>query len=75
VARNLLEDDTIPIPELPDGRIRRLEAELAWARREADEGSIELRHLRAEVAQLTTGTPALPSNLMESGSILPQDSP
>ena len=75
VPRTPLEDDTSSFPESSEDRIQRLEAELVRARREADEGSMELQHLRAEVAQLTTGSPALPSNLAEFGFILPRDCP
>ena len=71
VTRNSLEDDTRPLPEPPGTHIQRLEAELAQARREADEGSMELQHLRAEVARLSAGSPALPSNLIEFGSVSP----
>jgi len=58
LTRSSLEDDTSSFPEPFDTRIRRLEAELAQARCEADEGSMELRHLRAEVARLDAGSPA-----------------
>lgn len=69
---NSLEVATSYFPEPLDDRIRRLEAELEQARREADEGSVELRHLRAEVARVNAGSPALPPNLIEFGFILPQ---
>jgi hypothetical protein len=75
VTRSSLGDDSSPFPDPSDARIPRLEAELAQARREADEGTMELQRLRAEVARLTAGSPALPSNLMEFGFVLPQDSP
>lgn len=65
LTRNSLDDDTRSLPEPLGTHIQRLEAELAQARREADEGSMELQHLRAEVARLNAGSPALPSNLIE----------
>lgn len=58
-TRNPLEDDTRSLSEPFGTRIQHLEAELAQARREADEGSMELQHLRAEVARLNAGTPTL----------------
>lgn len=67
VTRSSPEGDTSSFTEPLNTRIRRLEAELAQARREADEGSMELRHLQAEVARLDAGSPALPSNLVEFG--------
>ena len=75
LTRNSLEDDTRPLPEPLGTHIQQLEVELAQARREADEGSMELRHLRAEVARLSTGSPALPSNLIEFGIVSPRDGP
>lgn len=75
LTRNSLEDDTRSFPEPFGSHIQRLEAELAEARREADEGSMELRHLRAEAARLKAGSPALPSNPVEFGLLSPQDGP
>ena len=75
LTRNSLDDDTRSLPEPPGTHIQRVEAELAQARREADEGSMELQYLRAEVARLSAGSPALSSNLIEFGSGLPQDGP
>ena len=72
-TRTSLEVETRSFPEPLDARIRQLEAELEQARLEADEGSTELRHLRAEVARLNAGSPALPPNLIEFGFMLPQD--
>lgn len=69
---NSLEVDTSSFPEPLDTRIRRLEAELERARREANEGGMELQHLRAEVARLNAGSPTLPPNLIEFGFTLPQ---
>ncbi len=75
VPRNSLEDDTSSFPEAPEARIQQLEAELARARREADEGSVELRLLQGEVARLTAGPQAVSFNMMGSGFVLPQDGP
>jgi len=72
VARNSPEDEIGIFSEPRNPRIRQLEAELARARREADEGSTELQHLRAEVARLNAGSPVLPSNPIEFGFLLPQ---
>ena len=74
-TRNSLEDDTRHLPEPLGTHIQQLEVELAQARREADEGSMELRHLRAEVARLSTGSPALPSNLIELDLYLHKTAP
>jgi hypothetical protein len=59
LTRNSIEGGTSSFPEPLGARIRRLEAELAQARCEADEGNLQLRHLRAEVARLDAGSPAL----------------
>jgi hypothetical protein len=75
LARNPLGDYARSFPESFGTHIQRLEAELLQARREADEGSMELRHLRAEAARLNAGSPAHPSNLIEFGLVSPQDGP
>ena len=71
LTRNSLDDDTRSLPEPLGTHIQRLEAELAQARREADEGSMELQHLRAEVARLT-GSPLQSDRI---GLVSPQAGP